>query len=122
MELICVGKSPGKGRGVFAKKPIRKGAIIERVPVLVLPLKDFPGGLENTTLNNYVYVWSKSKIAVSLGYGSLYNHSYKPNAKYVHGPNMLTYRALADIAAGEEITINYNYEPNDKSPLAFDVK
>jgi SET domain-containing protein len=121
-DLICVKNVPGKGRGVFALKPIRKGAIIERVPVLLIPIKEFIGGLKNATLNTYLYLWSKDKVAVSLGYGSLYNHSYEPNARYVHGPNMLTYRALRDIAAGEEITINYNFVPNDKTPMAFDVK
>ncbi len=121
-DLICVKNVPGKGRGVFAKKPIRAGAIIERVPVLLIPIKDFVGGLKNPTLNAYLYLWSKNKVAVSLGYGSLYNHSYEPNAKYVHGPNMLTYRALCDIAADEEITINYNFVPDDRTPMAFDVK
>jgi hypothetical protein len=121
-DLICVKKVPSKGRGVFALKPIRKGAIIERVPMLLIPIKDFVGGLKNATLNTYLYRWSKDKVAVSLGYGSLYNHSYEPNAKYVHGPSMLTYRALSDIAAGQEITINYNFVPDDKTPMAFDVK
>jgi SET domain-containing protein len=120
--LICVKNVPGKGRGVFALKPIRTGAIIERVPVLLIPIKDFVGGLKNSTLNAYLYLWSKDKVAVSLGYGSLYNHSYEPNAKYVHGPKMLTYRALSDIAAGQEITINYNFVPDDQTPMAFDVK
>lgn len=121
-DLICVKKVPGKGRGVFATKSIRKGAIIERVPVLLVPIKDFVGGLNNLTLNTYFYIWSKDKVAVSLGYGSLYNHSYKPNARYVHGADTLTYRALRDIAVGEEITINYNFVPDDKTPMKFDVK
>lgn len=123
-SLICVKKAPGKGRGVFARTDIRKGAIIERVPVLVIPVSEFTGGLQNDTLNTYLYLWSKGKVAVSLGYGSLYNHSYEPNAKYVfgYGPGTLTYRALRNIAAGEEITINYNYTPGDKTPMLFNVK
>ena len=121
-DAICVKIVPGKGRGVFARQPIRRGAIIERAPVLLIPIKDFVGGLSNPTLKTYLYIWSKDKVAVSLGYGTLYNHSYEPNAKYVHGPNMLTYRALRDIDAGEEITINYNFVPTDKTPVGFDVK
>ena len=122
--LICVKKVPGKGRGVFAKTAIREGTIIERVPVLLIPIKDLTGGLENPTLNTYLYLWSKDKVAVSLGYGSLYNHSYDPNAKYVfgYGPGTLTYRALRNIDAGEEITINYNYTPGDRTPMLFNVK
>lgn len=34
----------------------------------------------------------------------------------------LTYRALRAIAVGEEITINYNSAPSDKTPVEFDVK
>jgi len=121
-ELICVRKVSGKGRGVFAIQAIRKGTVIERVPVLLVPIKEFVGGLQNPTLKTYLYIWSKDKVAVSLGYGSLYNHSYEPNAKYVHGQSTLTYRALRDIAAGEEITINYNFVPTDQTPVGFAVK
>lgn len=121
-DRICIKKVPGKGRGVFAKAPIRRGDVIERVPVLFVPVKDFVGGLENPTLKNYFYMWTDDKVAVSLGYGTLYNHSYKPNAKYEHGANTLTYRALRDIKEGEEVTINYNWVPTDKTPVGFDVK
>ena len=120
-SVICVQKVEGKGRGVFAKCAIKKGAIIERVPVLLVPIVDLVDGLENPTLNRYFYHWSKTHIAVSLGYGSLYNHSFEPNARYVHGPQMLTYRALRDIAEGEEILINYNFVPGDKTPMKFKV-
>src|SRR5690242_14055082 len=84
-ELICVKRIPGKGRGVVARRPIKKGAVIERVPVLLVPLADLVDGLENRTLKTYFYIWDKKHVAVSLGYGSLYNHSYEPNARYIHG-------------------------------------
>jgi SET domain-containing protein len=119
--LICVREVKGKGRGVFATFRIKKGTIIERVPVLLVPIEDLVGGLENPTLNKYFYQWNKKHIAVSLGYGSLYNHSFEPNACYIHGSKTLTYRALRDIAKGEEITINYNFAPEDRTPMAFKV-
>ena len=111
--LVCVRKVKGKGRGVFATGAVKKGAVIEHVPVLLVPIADFVGGLENATLNGYFFLWNKKYIAVSLGYGSLYNHSFEPNARYIHGDQTLTYRALRDIAKGEEITINYNWIPTD---------
>ena len=119
--LICVRKIKGKGRAVFAKCSIKKGTIIERVPVLLVPIADLVGGLENPTLNKYFYHWDKKHVAVCLGYGSLYNHSFEPNARYIHGPNVVTYRALRDIRKEEEITINYNYVPDDKTPTRFKV-
>lgn len=120
-DLICVKQIPKKGRGVVARKAIRKGEIIERVPVLLVPIKHFVDGLENPTLKTYLFIWDKKHVAVCLGYGSLYNHSYDPNAVYIHGAREVKFRALRAIAAGEEITINYNFVPTDKTPVAFDV-
>jgi SET domain-containing protein len=88
---------------------------------VLVPIKDLADGLKNPTLNKYFYLWTKTHVAVCLGYGLLYNHSYEPNAVYEHGVQTMTYRALRDIAEGEEVTINYNFDPNDQSPLSFDV-
>jgi SET domain-containing protein len=61
-------------------------------------------------------------VAVALGYGSLYNHSYTPNARYDdESPQIKIFTAIREIAAGEEITINYNGEPSDESPVWFKV-
>lgn len=119
--MICVKNVKGKGRGVFATRPIKKGMIIERAPVLLVPIADLVAGLANPTLNRYFYLWDKTRVAVSLGYGSLYNHSFKPNARYIHGSNTITYRALCNIDDGAEITINYNFVPTDQTPMKFDV-
>ncbi len=120
-DLVYVKRVKGKGRGVFARAAIAEGAVVEEVPVLVIPIKNFVGGLENPTLRKYFYIWTKGNVAVSLGYGSLYNHSFAPNADYEYGAGSLLYRALRDIAKGEEITINYNGDPADASPVGFDV-
>lgn len=121
-DSVCVQRIAGKGRGVIARKAIKKGALIERVPVLLIPINHFVGGLDNATLKTYLYIWDKKHVAVSLGYGTLYNHSYEPNARYIHGKDYLSYRALRDIEEGEEITINYNFIPSDRTPVSFDVK
>ena len=61
-------------------------------------------------------------VALGLGYASIYNHSYQPNARYVREqPDVLEFHAIADIKADEEITINYHGEPGDKRPVDFDV-
>ena len=120
-DLVCVRKVKGKGRGVFARCAIARGAVVERVPVVIIPIKELVDGWANPALNKYFYVWSRTTVAVSLGYGSLYNHSYTPNADYEHGDKVLVYRALRDIAAGEEITVNYNGNPRDRTPMTFEV-
>ena len=61
-------------------------------------------------------------MALALGYGSLYNHSYKPNARYDDvGPQTKEFTALRDIQPGEEITVNYNAEPKSRSAVWFEV-
>ena len=63
-----------------------------------------------------------TRVAVALGYGSLYNHSYTPNAHYVDVDQCRKrFVALRDIEAGEEITINYNAVPDDRSDVGFEV-
>ena len=119
-EAIEVKRARGKGRGVFARRPFRKGEVIETCPVLVLPvaaLGDGPGGLWE-----YVFDWGPGTVALALGYGSLYNHSYRPNARYDDvGHRAKRFTALRDIAAGEEVTVNYNGEPRRRAKLWFDV-
>ena len=63
-----------------------------------------------------------SPIVPSLGYGSLYNHSYRPNARYDDEEGrIMVFTALRDIGRGEEITVNYNGEPGDETPVGFEV-
>src|SRR4051794_2666299 len=80
-DVIEVKRTRGKGRGVFASSPIRKGELIERVPVLVLTIDEYYDGICTTTLAHYCFNWREGTVALALGYGSLYNHSYRPNAR-----------------------------------------
>lgn len=122
-ERLLVVTTPGKGRGVIAKQAFDVGDIVELVPVLVVDNGDI---LDETPLGNYVFNWptSASAVAVAFGCGSLYNHSYAPNARYdklVDGHGSIRFTAIKAIAAGEEICINYNGDPADQSPMWFDL-
>lgn len=108
------------GRGVFAGEEIKTGNVIEACPVIELPNE--AEKLKNSKLYNYYFLWSKNRksAAIALGYGSLYNHSYEPNATYVKDKinKQVIFKAIKDIKQNEEITVNYNYgNPDDKSPL-----
>jgi hypothetical protein len=111
--------SPGKGRGVFAGEPIPAGALIERVPVVVVPAGQWEQ-TDKTLLVDYYFAWQEHS-ALALGYGSLYNHSYQPNARYVRrfAEAQIDFFALRTIAPDEEILINYNGDPTDDAPLWF---
>ena len=80
--LIEVKRVKGKGRGVFAKQLIPLGTVFERVPLLVIPAKEVLECEHGSFLSQYVFEYGKGTVALALGYGSLYNHSYTPNARY----------------------------------------
>jgi uncharacterized protein len=124
MDGLEVRESPGKGRGVFASRPFRKGQVIARDPVLVVSPENRQA-LHDSELGDYFFMWTGAADGcVALGYGSLYNHSYAPAATYGrdYRNRTMVFTALRDIAAGEEITINYNGDPADDSPLWFDTR
>ena len=74
-----------------------------------------------TILYNYYFCWGRGQKqgAIALGLGSIYNHSYTPNAIYIprQEDKVIEFVAIKKILANDEITINYNGTPNDKSQL-----
>ena len=121
---ITVQSTPDKGRGVFATEKIRSGDLIESTEVIVVPSEQ-RSLLDATVLYNYYFSWGAeaNEAALALGLGSLYNHSYSPNAHYVkdRAGAKIDFVAIRDIAAGEEITVNYNGDPKSLKPLWFKV-
>jgi hypothetical protein len=115
----------GKGRAVVADEDIPAGATIEIAHVLTFP-KGHWKYIKKSKFCDYCYFWGDDLKggAMALGMGSLYNHSFGPNARYLRHieEKTIEYVALKDIPAGEEITINYNGDPDDLTPVWFDVK
>jgi uncharacterized protein len=105
---IQVRPSPLHGRGVFAAKPIRAGALLEECPVLVIDAYC-------EELGDYVIGWGDGddgRLALPLGYGACYNHSAEPNAYWEadEARALMIIWAARDIAADEEIAISYGGE------------
>ena len=123
---LRIGPSPLHGLGVFADEPIAEGAVLEVAPILLVPDEE-EEHLARTVLKEYYFRWDGG-VAIALGYGAIYNHSYEPNASYLpwplegfeHGVFVLT--ALRPIAVGEEITHNYAGGTRGRGKLWFDVK
>ena len=107
---LFVSNAGHKGRGVFTSKILKKGDVIEICPVIELSYKEHQDMVGNV-LENYAFVWNTKKrnIAILLGFGSLYNHSNKPNADYTKRikDGVMVFKALKTIKAGQEITIDY---------------
>ena len=112
----------GKGRGVIAARAIAAGELLERSPVLVIPAQQW-SQVEHTTVYDFTFEWGTdgADAAIVLGTGSIINHSYRPNAHFErrYQEGVVEFVALRAIAVGEEITVNYNGEIDDLSPLWF---
>ena len=116
---IYVAKSKhAEGYGVFAGKDFRPRQLIETCPAIFLPMNEFEM-IKQTKLYFYFYEYSNKEFAVVLGYGSLYNHSFSPNAqfRFNYSRRVMTVRAIRPIMQGEEIAINYNLYADDLTPL-----
>ncbi len=125
LPFVYFAPSQLHGRGVFTAENIAEGSLIEICPVIVMPRAHAPI-LDQTGLRDYYFDWGEDdeQIALALGFGSLYNHSAHSNARYLLDFEMETISivAIRNIRAGEEITVNYNGDPNDLSPVWFETE
>jgi uncharacterized protein len=119
---LSVQPSPIHGLGVFTNIPVKKGELIERAPLILLEITD-KEYLQHTTLYHFYFVVNNKKtpVALGLGHSSLYNHSPNANALYKVSLKKQSLDIIAArlIAAGEEITLNYNGRPDDPSTVYF---
>ncbi len=108
---------------MFAARDLHKDEVIERCPVLVLSPTEAEA-VDDTPLQPYFYEWGADgeSRGLPLGYGAIYNHSLEPNAssEMDFDAREMIVIALRDIGAGEEILVNYNGEPEDRSGGWFD--
>ncbi|MGA8552625.1 MAG: SET domain-containing protein [Stellaceae bacterium] len=122
-QRVEIRTGPESGRGVFARRSIASGTEIEAAPVIVLPAAECRL-LDRTIIHNYYFHWDgdpdgEGRGALGLGLVSLCNHSRCPRARVDRNFARLTLDliAIAEIAAGEEITIDYGcelwFEPHD---------
>jgi len=114
---VIIAPSRVHGRGVFAARPFEPGEVIEDCPVLLVPAST----IVDLGLDGYCFEWDEDRCAIALGYGSLYNHSWDPNARYDHDHehDLVSYTAVRRIERGEEITINYTGDPEGRTDLWF---
>jgi len=120
-RVVIIRRNNRKGRSVYALKDFKEGEVIEICPVITLNKKERKA-CEKTILNSYIYPWTSTVTAcIALGYGSIYNHSYEPNADWKQNfkTKSMVYRAIEKIKKGEEILINYNGEPDDNKEIIW---
>lgn len=124
MILPCLtfADSPGKGRGVFTSEDIPAGSVVEVSPVIVMG-PEARVLLDQTLLHDYIFEWGpeRKQCAVALGLVPVYNHACPSNCEYEmdYSDDTILVRAMRDIPAGEELTINYNGDYDDPAPVWF---
>ena len=110
---VEIRTSSGRGRGIFAREAIARGTLIEAAPVIILPASDCPS-LDSTVVYDYYFHWDGDpdgvgRGAIGLGLVTLCNHSSRPLARVDRNylQETLDLIAIADIEAGQEVTIDY---------------
>lgn len=118
---LFIASSDGRGRGVFTARELTKGDLIEFCPLVLIPKKD-QSCIHQSILHDYYFLSPESDMCIVLGYGSIYNHSFSPNADIVFDiPNQqLEIHCVAGIMAGEEIFIDYTGDIKDAPKLWFE--
>lgn len=124
-SYLTIAPSSKKGRGVYTTKTIPANTVVEIAPVIVISSGD-RSIIEKTKLYNYIFEWGSTKKmgCIALGYASLYNHDYSANCDYEMDfeNQLITIRTVKRINKGEELFVNYNADPNDKTELWFNAK
>lgn len=123
-SCLFISAVKDKGRGVFTSEPIPADTVIEVAPVIVME-KDDRLHLDKTLLHDYIFEWGalKDKCAMALGLIPIYNHCYLSNCEYFMDFDAATIfvKTVREISIDEELTINYNGDWNDATPVWFDV-
>ncbi|GMH37430.1 hypothetical protein BSKO_05303 [Bryopsis sp. KO-2023] len=100
--------SEAKGRGVFAVKPIPRGALVEVAHCILFPKQEYDDHLRHTAMEHYLF-GKTDDMMLPLGFGALFNHSRSPNLDYrLDMPNLIIrYYACKDVSPGSELFIYY---------------
>jgi SET domain len=107
-------KSTGtiKGRGAFAGRAHQAGEVVETCPVVAFggKLSGIPQDVQRILFDWGTLTDTGRAYCLALGYGAMYNHDNPSNLRFEADEQAQTIRFIAvrDIAADEELTINYN--------------
>lgn len=109
--MIIIKKTRKFGRGLFTDSFLKEKAFLEKSPLIIISKKD-KSKIESTQLSSYVYEFEDG-LAIALGLGSLFNHSNTPNVgwKILKNEKAVMFWTLREIQPGEQLFIDYGYNP-----------
>lgn len=124
-EHLYLAETGEKGRGVYTRTVLPEGLVVELSPVIPMSGEDRKK-LDETLLHDYIFEWQpdgKEMCCMALGWIPMYNHSYASNCEYFmdYDNNTMYIQTVKPIAAGEELTINYNGDWDNEEKVWFDV-
>tara|TARA_Y100000593_G_C4277702_1_gene321019 strand:- start:326 stop:790 length:465 start_codon:yes stop_codon:yes gene_type:complete len=109
-----IRRSPIAGLGVFTNSDMEAHELIESAPVVLFHRSVFETVNTffevRTTLMDYPFAWNNGQLAISQGYGGMYNHStYEPSVLWKCNYELpsLEFYTRRKIKAGEELFIRY---------------
>ena len=122
---LFVDKTDSMGRGVYTAETIAPDTVVEVSPVIVMSAENRTH-LDKTALHDYIFEWGdlKDKCCMALGLVPIYNHSYSSNCEYFmnYEEDVILVKTVRVIEKGEELTINYNGDWDDKSKIWFEAE
>ncbi|MFN4247119.1 MAG: SET domain-containing protein-lysine N-methyltransferase [Flavipsychrobacter sp.] len=127
LHSLYIDTTANKGRGVFTLEAIEADTIIEVSPVIIMSAEERVL-LDKTLLHDYIFEWTPpenpNQCCMAQGYVSVYNHSYTSNCEYFmnYDEKIIIIKTVRAIAEREELTINYNGDWDNATPVWFDVK
>ena len=122
LQSFILSESSISGIGVFANKVFTPYEQVDALPILFIPKKEIEL-INQTVVGKFYYDWDEENFALPLGFLSFVNHSYNPNLLWIPDTDKMVFLAYRRCSIGEELTINYNGQPNDCAKLVnFKVK
>lgn len=124
MMLHCleVRRTARMGWGVFTREAIHAETLVEESPVIVMDA-DARALLDRTPLHDYIFEWGEDRrlCCMAMGYLPIYNHATPSNCEYEmdFDRGVIAVKTVRDLAAGEQLFVNYNGDWDDARPVWF---
>lgn len=112
--MLIIKNTKKYGRGVFSNRNIKRGELIEVSPLIIISKKKESDLIMKTILSKYVYCLGLNQLGIAGGFGSFFNHSQNNNIRWkIDLKNkVIKYYSLKEIKVGEELFLNYGYNPS----------
>lgn len=116
--LFTIKEYTQYGRGLYATTKIEKGHVIHTCEIILLSEQETRNADALDILANHRFAFSRFQDAVLLGYGSLFNGlaiGFNVSHKVIFEDfrPMVQFSANRDIEPGEQLFIEYTYNPED---------